>query len=106
MYVRNLKHAQLEDSVIKLMSFDTLAISIKLRVKSKDAFIKKKITLISFVFKKINFQIFFVIFNFEERGEKIHTRKFKMQDKKKVAYAYLFSISCMICTTRWIPAFI
>lgn len=42
MYVRNLKHAQLEDSVIKLMSFNTLAISIKLRVRSKDAFNKKK----------------------------------------------------------------
>lgn len=42
MYVRNLKHAQLEVSVIKLMSFNTLAISIKLRVRSKDAFNKKK----------------------------------------------------------------
>lgn len=39
--MRNLKHAQLEVSVIKLMSFNTLAISIKLRVRSKDAFNKK-----------------------------------------------------------------
>lgn len=42
MYVRNLKHAQLEVSVIKLMSFNTLAISMKLRVRSKNAFNKKK----------------------------------------------------------------
>lgn len=58
MYVRNLKHAQLEDSVIKLMSFNTLAISIKLRVRSKDAFNKKKpLSSLSF-FKKSIFKNF------------------------------------------------
>lgn len=83
--MRNLKHVQLEISVIKLMSFNTLAISIKLRVRSKDAFNKKKKpTFISFVFKKINFQKFCVIFNFEEREEKIHTRSSKCRIKRKL----------------------
>lgn len=83
MYVRNLKHAQLEVSVIKFMSFNTLAISIKLRVRSKDAFNKKKpLSSLSF-FKKSIFKNLLYLQLRGERG-KIHTRKFKMQDKKNL----------------------
>lgn len=75
MYVRNLKHAQLEVSVIKLMSFNTLAISIKLRVRSKDAFNKKKNHFHLFRFLKNQFSKILRYLQLRgERGKNTHQK--------------------------------
>lgn len=82
--MRNLKHAQLEVSVIKLMSFNTLAISIKLRVRSKDAFNKKKTTFISLFFKKSIFKNFALSSTSRRERKKFTLESSKCRIKRKL----------------------
>lgn len=85
MYARNLKHAQLEVSVIKLMSFNTLAISIKLRVRSKDAFNKKKTPLSSLsFFKKSIFKNFALSSTSRRERKKYTPESSKCRIKRKL----------------------
>lgn len=73
MNVHNLKHVQLEVSVIKIMSFNTLAISIKLRVRSKYAFNKKTLSSLSF-FKNQFSKIFRYLQLRGESGKNTHQK--------------------------------
>lgn len=76
--MRNLKHAQLEVSVIKLMSFNTLAISIKLSVRSKDAFNKKKNNNFH-LFRFLKNQFSKILRYLQLRGER---KKFTLESSK------------------------
>lgn len=83
MYVRNLKHVQLEVSVIKFMSFNTLAISIKLRVRSKYAFNKKTLSSLSF-FKKSIFKNFSLSSTSRRERKKYTPESSKCRIKRKL----------------------
>lgn len=81
--MRNLKHVQLEVSVIKIMSFNTLAISIKLRVRSKYAFNKKTLSSLSF-FKKSIFKNFSLSSTSRRERKKYTPESSKCRIKRKL----------------------